>query len=102
MEAKFEIGQVIHHLTYDYRGVVVDVDPIFYGTNDLYDQLAQNQPPKDKPWYHILVDNTTLMTYASEKQIEPDISGIPIEHPWVGHFFDGFNNGKYHKRQKDN
>ena len=31
-EAKFSPGQLIHHTLFDYRGVVVDVDPFFKGS----------------------------------------------------------------------
>ena len=33
-EAKFSIGQVVHHLRFDYRGVIVDVDASYEGTED--------------------------------------------------------------------
>ena len=29
--ALFEIGQIVHHRLFDYRGVVLDVDPDFQG-----------------------------------------------------------------------
>ena len=32
-QAKFSIGQRIYHQIFDYRGVVVDVDPEFSGTD---------------------------------------------------------------------
>ena len=31
-EAKFQVGQIIHHKLFDYIGVVFDVDPTFQGT----------------------------------------------------------------------
>jgi heat shock protein HspQ len=49
--ARFHIGQVIHHRLFDYRGVVVDVDPVFSGSEQWYDHVARSRPPKDKPWY---------------------------------------------------
>ncbi len=27
--AAFRIGQLVHHRLFDYRGVVIDVDPVF-------------------------------------------------------------------------
>ena len=47
--AKFEVGQVVHHLKFGYRGVVFDVDPCFQGTEGWYEQVARSRPPKDKP-----------------------------------------------------
>ena len=31
-QAKFSVGQVIHHTKFGYRGVIVDVDPEFRGS----------------------------------------------------------------------
>ena len=53
--ARFAIGQVIHHRRFGYRGVIVDVDPSFQLTDEWYEEVALSRPPKDKPWYHILV-----------------------------------------------
>jgi len=35
LQAKFHIGPVIRHRLFNYRGVVVDVDPMFLGSADL-------------------------------------------------------------------
>jgi heat shock protein HspQ len=32
--ARFRVGQAIHHKRFDYRGVMVDVDPVFCGTEE--------------------------------------------------------------------
>jgi heat shock protein HspQ len=52
-EAKFRVGQVIHHKLFDYRGVIVDVDATFQGSEAWYDAMARSKPPKDRPWYHV-------------------------------------------------
>ncbi|MCS5609579.1 MAG: heat shock protein HspQ, partial [Candidatus Poribacteria bacterium] len=49
-ETLFSIGQLIHHKRFDYRGVIVDVDPDFQGTEEWYSQMATSKPPKGKPW----------------------------------------------------
>ena len=54
---RFAIGELIHHRRFDYRGVIVDVDPEFQGTEEWYEQMAVSRPPKDAPWYHVLVDD---------------------------------------------
>ncbi len=92
---KFSIGQVIHHRLFDYRGVIVDVDPVFSGTEEWYEQVALSRPPKDKPWYHVLVDGASHLTYVAERNLEPDESGRPVKHPLVKEFFTGFNKGAY-------
>lgn len=94
-ETKFAIGQLIHHLKYDYRGVIVDVDPVFQGTEAWYEQVAVSRPPKNRPWYHVLVDGAEHATYVAEQHLEPDESGMQIEHPALGAFFERFDNGHY-------
>ncbi len=92
---KFSIGQLVHHLLFDYRGVVVDVDATFQGPEEWYEQMAKSRPPKDEPWYHILVDQEEHTTYVAERNLEPDERQDPIEHPLRDHFFSDFQNGQY-------
>lgn len=97
--AKFCVGQIIHHNKFDYRGVIVDVDPTFQGSDEWYEQVARSRPPKDSPWYHVLVHNSNAQTYVAERHLERDVSDAPIEHPFVSVFFEGLRDGLY-KSQK--
>ena len=92
---KFSIGQIIHHLHFDYRGVIYDVDAIFLGTEEWYQEMAKSNPPKDKPWYHVLVDQSASTTYVAEQNLEMDSFSQPIEHPLVEIYFNRFENGRY-------
>jgi heat shock protein HspQ len=92
---KFSIGQLIHHLLFDYRGAIVDVDATFQGTEEWYEQMARSRPPKDEPWYHVLVDQAEHTTYVAERNLEPDKRQDPINHPLCDHFFSEFRNGQY-------
>ncbi len=102
MEAKFAIGSVVHHLRFDYRGVVYDVDPVFLGTDEWYEQVARSRPPKDKPWYRVLVHRGMHETYVAERHLERDDSGEPIVHPAVDSVFERFENGVYVPRVRVN
>lgn len=93
--ASFNIGQIIHHRNFNYRGVIVDVDANFQGTEEWYDENATSMPPKDAPWYHVLVDDENVMTYVSEANIEVDDEEAPIENPMLEEIFSGFDSGKY-------
>ncbi len=97
--AKFAIGQLVSHKLFDYRGVIVDVDPFFQGTDEWYEQMARSRPPKDKPWYRVLVDKATHETYVAERNLEPDDSDQPIHHPLIDVFFIGFSDGCYTPQQ---
>lgn len=94
-QAKFFVGQLVHHKLFGYRGVVVDVDPSFDGTDDWYDKVAKSQPPKGKPWYHVLVDDEEYTTYVAEQHLEPDFTKDSINHPLVNMIFNKFENGAY-------
>ncbi|MBL4888897.1 MAG: heat shock protein HspQ [Candidatus Lindowbacteria bacterium] len=92
---KYYVGQLVHHKLFDYRGVIYDVDPYFQGTDKWYDSMAKSKPPKDKPWYHVLVNNAVHTTYVSEQNLIPDDSKQPIDHPMIDTHFDKFGEGKY-------
>lgn len=99
-QAQFAIGQVVHHRKFGYRGVIVDVDPEFQGTEEWYEMMARSRPPKDKPWYHVLVHEATHRTYVAERHLEPDTTGQQIVHPELGAFFDFFEPGRYSNQSK--
>ena len=92
----FFIGQLVHHKKFDYRGVIIDVDAGFEGTEEWYQQVALSRPPKDKPWYHVLAHNSNQMTYVAERHLEQDSSSEAIDNPAIEMYFDGFANGVYH------
>lgn len=100
--AKFAVGELIHHKLFDYRGVVVDVDPEFEGTEEWYMQVARSQPPRDQPWYHVLVHNAAHNTYVAERNLEADDSTEPINHPSINLVFDDFERGVYQIRSRVN
>lgn len=99
---KFSIGELIHHRLFDYRGVVVDVDRNFRGTEEWYDTVAKSRPPKNRPWYHVLVHGSNHFTYVAERNLESDDCEEPINHPMLEHFFTRFENGKYVRTGMEN
>ena len=101
-QALFSIGQLVHHKRFDYRGVIFDVDPEFQGTEEWYSHMARSQPPKDKPWYHILVNDGHSQTYVAEQNLESDIVGGPINHPEVRYWFETLTPDGYNVRMRKN
>ncbi len=99
-KAKFSVGELIHHLLFDYRGVIFDVDAEFQGSEEWYAQMARSRPPRDEPWYHVLVHNGTHTTYVAERNLEEALSEDPIRHPMIEELFDGFENGRYVARRR--
>lgn len=100
--ALFRPGQLIQHKMFDYRGVVVDVDADFQGSEEWYAQMAKSRPPKDRPWYHVLVHDATHTTYVAERNLDADHSMEPIRHPLLGAHFERFEKGAYVSRRATN
>ena len=95
-QAKFSIGQCVQHRLFDYRGVIVDVDAEFLGSDEWYDEVARSRPPKDEPWYRLLVHDADNETYVAERNLEQDQTYEPVNHPLLNEFFSGFEQGIYH------
>jgi len=94
-QAKWNIGQVIHHKLFDYRGVIYDVDYQFMQSEEWYQKVARSRPPKDEPWYRVLVDGAEQETYVAQRNLESDLMDDPISHPLLKHYFSGFKDGRY-------
>ena len=102
MKAQFSIGDLVHHKLFNYRGVIIDVDPQFMLSDEWYEQVALSRPPKDQPWYRVLVHNAINDTYVAERNLEPDATGEPVSHPLVQDYFADFNDGCYVTTEKVN
>ena len=97
--ARFRVGQLVHHKLFDYRGVIFDVDATFQGSDAWYETVARSRPPKDRPWYHVLVHGAGHRTYVAERHLEPDTSGAQIDHPELGLYFDTYADGRYRRQR---
>ena len=100
--AKYQIGQVVRHRLFPFRGVVFDIDPIFNNTEEWYQSIpAEVRPNKDQPFYHLFAENdeTEYIAYVSEQNLLPDDSGEPVRHPQVAEVFVQDGNGGYRPRQ---
>jgi len=94
--ARFQIGQVVKHRVYPFRGVIFDVDPTFDNTDEWYNSIPEHvRPRKDQPFYHLLAENeeTEYVAYVSEQNLLPDDSKEPIRHPLVDEMFNRSDDG---------
>jgi heat shock protein HspQ len=99
--AKFQIGQIVRHRLYPFRGVVFDVDPVFDNTEEWYESIpVEVRPHKDQPFYHLFAENaeTEYIAYVSEQNLLPDTSGEPVRHPQVAEVFVKDGKGGYRPR----
>lgn len=93
--ARFGVGELVRHRLFGYRGVVVDVDPVFQLSEEWYEAVAKSRPPKDRPWYHVLVHDAVHATYVAERHLDSDPSGEAIRNPEVDGVFSRFERGRY-------
>ena len=96
--AKFQIGEVVKHRIFPFRGVIFDVDPIFSGTEKWWLSIPPKiRPHKDQPFYHLLAesDESDYLAYVSEQNLLPDTSKKPIRHPQVKELFADFDGTRY-------
>jgi heat shock protein HspQ len=99
--AKYQIGQIVRHRFYPFRGVVFDVDPEYNNSEDWYNSIPEDvRPTKEQPFYHLLAENaeTEYVAYVSEQNLVPDDSGEPIRHPQVNDIFERGEDGSYRSR----
>ena len=95
---QFAIGQVVKHRIYDFRGVIVDVDPEFSNTEEWWLAIPEEvRPRKDQPFYHLLAENetTSYEAYVSEQNLLVDDTGEPVNHPQVAEVFGEFLGNSY-------
>src|SRR5712691_5990405 len=79
--AKFQIGQIVRHRVFSFRGVIFDIDPEFNNTEEWWLSIPEDvRPHKDQPFYHLLAENSEseYVAYVSEQNLLPDDSGEPI------------------------
>ncbi len=99
--AKFQIGQVVKHRVFPFRGVIFDIDPEFNNTEEWWLSIpAEVRPRKDQPFYHLFAENadTEYVAYVSEQNLLPDTSEKPVRHPQVAEIFERDDSGAYHRR----
>lgn len=99
-DVRFQPGQLVRHVRYGYRGVVVSRDP-FCKASDAWYHSNPTQPERNQPWYHVLVHGNATVTYAAQSSLEEDDSGEPIDHPLVDQYFSEFKDGRYIRNARD-
>ncbi len=98
----FTVGTLVRHRLFGYRGVIFDVDAEFLGSEEWYAVMARSRPPRDAPWYHVLVHGQEHTTYVAERNLREDEAPQAVEHPLLESLFDGFENGRYRRRVASN
>ena len=95
-QAKYQIGQVLRHRLFDFRGVVFDVDPVFANTDEWYESIPEEvRPSKDQPYYHLFAEKerTHYVAYVSEQNLIPDEDDTRVSHPDIAKMFELTDHG---------
>ncbi len=94
----FNIGDVVKHRLYQFRGVIIDIDPEFANSEEWYQSIPKDsRPKKNQPFYHLLAENseTFYSAYVSQQNLLPDSESGPIHHPDIDNLFSDVSNGRY-------
>ncbi len=100
-KARFQIGDIVKHRIFPFRGVIYDVDPVFANTEEWWLSIpAEVRPIKDQPFYHLFAENdeTSYVAYVSEQNLLYDDSSQELTNPQIKDVFDKFDGKRYHVR----
>lgn len=101
--ARFNVGDVVRHRLFDFRGVIFDVDPVFANTDEWYEAIPEDvRPRKDQPFYHLLAENaeSSYVAYVSQQNLVTDDSDEPVDHPAIGGLFERYSGGRYQLKRE--
>lgn len=96
IEAKFAIGHLVTHALYGYTGIIIDADPEFSLSEEWYQKMAQTQPSKQQPWYHILVHNSDIRTYVPEHSLIKQHNSFDLYRPELNQALHVTANTQHH------
>ena len=81
--SKFNIGAIVRHRHFDFRGVIFDIDPEFSNTDEWYESIPAENP------------ETYYVAYVSEQNLVDDRENGEVAHPMMSDYFRGLGNGRY-------
>ena len=87
-KAKFNLGERVIHIYQGYRAVIIDVDPFFQASGRYNPQAFKREFATRNPWYRLLVDNSSQMTYVEECLLNEDPNPSAIHNPNVKQYLN--------------
>ncbi|MCV0371415.1 MULTISPECIES: heat shock protein HspQ [Filomicrobium] len=96
--AKYNVGEVVRHRHYGFRGVVFDIDPTFDNTEEWLLAIPEEiRPDREQPFYHLLAENadSEYIAYVSEQNLVIDQTGTPLRHPQIEELFHQDEEGQF-------
>ena len=80
---KFTVTQIVSHRDGSFRGMIVDIDPWFMGSEEWYQNAIHNDAPVEEPWYYVVIDGADYATYAPEKDLVQCTEQGPVVNPII-------------------
>lgn len=93
--AKFNVGDRVIHVGQNYRAVIIDIDPLFQASGRYNPQAYKREFATRNPWYRLLVDGCSQMTYVEECLLKKDPSQLAIDNPNIKEYLSE-QQGSYH------
>ncbi|MDF1684308.1 MAG: heat shock protein HspQ [Legionellaceae bacterium] len=93
-QAKFNLGEVVLHKQQGYRALVVDIDPVFQASGRYNPQTTTRTFAHQHPWYRLLVDDSSQLTYVEEPNLirDPKPLSKAFENPRILEYLKKYNN----------
>jgi len=96
---KFRVGQVVKHLRFGYKGVIIGWDETARAPEDWLKEMHKNHKEwRKQPNYALLVDTrdrtVPQITYVPQENIKV-IQHTKILHPSVENYFENFDGSQY-------
>lgn len=98
--AQFNIGDRVIHKSSRYRAIIVDIDPLFQASGHYNPQAPKREFANRNPWYRLLVDDSSQMTYVEECMLIADTSELPISNPHLEAYLKEIHGHYYHPKLK--
>ena len=101
MDARFFVGQIVIHNRVRLPGCRGRRRSVSFSlSEEWYEEVARSRPPKDRPWYHVLVDGAAHTTYVAERHLDPSEDATQIDHPLLGAHFNRFDGQRYYPTER--
>jgi len=92
---KYTLGEIVRHKDLGLRGVIIEMDDKFVGTDEMYNEMEDTKPEKNQPWYQVIIDGEEDISYIPERLLIRDDAPEPIRSSLIPDLFHKFENGKY-------
>ncbi|KTD66329.1 heat shock protein HspQ [Legionella spiritensis] len=97
--AKFNVGEFVIHQQHGYRAIIIDVDPVFQASGHYNPQACKRPFASRNPWYRLLVDKSSHISYVEECHLARDMDTHNIENPNVSQYLIE-KQGNFHRNSK--